>query len=78
MVGGFADAQVKTYLVAHDAMRLLVEEDGDGKPARVLRVIGEVDFAQMRVLRMQRVRDRVFARQVLLWGWEAPTYSSTM
>ena len=34
-----------SYLVADDPLCLLVEEDWDGKPARVVGVIGEVDLA---------------------------------
>lgn len=51
-----------SYLVADDAVCLLVEEDGYREPARVIRVIGEVDLSEVRVLRVQRVWNGVLAR----------------
>ena len=49
-LGGFVSwslivRRVGSYLVADDPLCLLVEEDWDGKPARVVGVIGEVDLA---------------------------------
>jgi hypothetical protein len=61
-----------SYLVADDQLCLLVKEDWDGKSACVVRVIGEVDLADVGELRVQRIRDGVLARQLLISSRESP------
>ena len=61
-----------SYLVADDQLSLLIEEDRDGKSARVVRVIGEVDLTEVGKLRVQGIRDGVFSRQLLISGREPP------
>lgn len=39
--------KIVSYLIAYDKLGLLVEENWDGKPARIFWVIGEVDLSDM-------------------------------
>lgn len=63
-----------TYLIAHDSLCFLVIQHRHRKSTRVIRVIGEVNFSDMRVFRMQRVRGDIFPRQFLIRSHEAPAF----
>ena len=65
-------------LVGHDPVRLPVVQRGHQEAARVVRILGEVDVAQVRVLRVQRVRPHVGAGQGGRFGGggEAPAWAS--
>ena len=43
---------IVSYLVAYDQLGLLVEENRDGEPARVIWIIGEVDLSDMGEVRV--------------------------
>lgn len=72
--GGAKHAEDLAALVAHDALLLLVVEDGHREAARVVLVRLEVDLPQVGEVVVQRVRDHVLALGVLVVGGrEAPS-----
>lgn len=74
--GAAEHAQDLAALVVDDGVELLVEQDGDGEAARVVRLHGEVQVPEVCVLLVagERVRHHVLARRVVVRGrWEGPS-----
>lgn len=62
------------YLIADDSVGLLIEENWDGKTTSVVWFVGEVDFSNMGIFRMQRVGNGVLPREIFIGSSKAPSY----
>jgi len=61
------------YLIADDSVGLLIEENWDGKPTSVVWFVGEIDFSNMGIFRMQRVGNGVLPREIFIGSSKAPS-----
>ena len=61
------------YLIADNLPGLLVEKNRDSESPSVIRVVGEVDLANMGKLWVQWIGDGIFTRDILIRSGKAPS-----